>query len=64
MTKKVDTIFDKSKKIDSFYDFKIESLCKFLLRYKNLKKSSDMKGKISESEIAGLVKKLKEHLQK
>ncbi len=62
--KKIDQFIDRKGKVDSFYEVKIESLCRFLMRYKNLKKSSDMKGKITENDIVGLVKKLKESIAK
>jgi hypothetical protein len=58
--KKYDVFFDKSKTIESIFDVKLERLMKFFMRYKNLKKNSDMKGKVSESDISSFVKKLKE----
>jgi hypothetical protein len=58
-TKKLDQFLDKNNKIESFYDIPIENVMKFLMRYKNLKKSSDMKGKVTEKDILDIVKKLK-----
>jgi len=58
--KKFDLYLDKSRYIDNFFDIKIDDLIKFLSKYKNLKKTSEMKGKISESDINNFVKKLKE----
>jgi hypothetical protein len=62
ITKKIDQLLDKTKTIDSFYDVPNEDVVKFLMRYKNLKKSNDMKGKITEKEIIDIVKKLKHEL--
>jgi hypothetical protein len=58
--RKYDVFFDKSKSIESIFDVKIERLMKFFIRYKNLKKSADMKGKISETDIATFIKKVRE----
>lgn len=59
-SKRIDQFLDKNSKGDSYYGVKIDQLIKFLGRFKNLKKSSEQKGKISESEIAQMIKKLKE----
>jgi len=61
-TKKLDQFFDRTKTIDSFYDVSNEDVMKFLMRYKNLKKSNEMKGKISEKDIIDIAKKLKHEL--
>jgi hypothetical protein len=58
--KKFEFYYNKNRYIDSFYDIKNEELIKFSLRYKNLKKSADMKGKVTESDISGFTKKLME----
>ena len=58
--RKFEQFIEVNKTMESFYQVKFESLCKFLMRYKNLKKSSDMKGKITEAEILTIIKKLKE----
>lgn len=59
LLKKFDFYLNKNRFVDSFYDIKNDDLIKFVGRYKNLKKSSDMKGKVSESDIASFMKKLK-----
>jgi hypothetical protein len=58
--KKFDIYLDKSRYVDNFFDIKSDDLIRFLSKYKNLKKSSEMKGKITESDIANNIKKLKE----
>jgi hypothetical protein len=58
--RRTDQFLQKQNKYDHYYDIKIEDLCRFLARYKNLKKSSEMKGKISENDLSGFIKKLKE----
>jgi len=58
--KKFDGYLDKNRYVDNFFDIKLDDLIRFLLKYKNLKKSSEMKGKISESDISNFIKKLKE----
>ncbi len=58
--KKFDVFLDKNKNVETYFDVKLVKMVKFLLRYKNLKKSSDMKGKITESEITAMIKKIKE----
>jgi len=59
-TKKVESFITVNQNIDVFYQVKYESLIKFLMRYKNLNKSSDMKGKLTESEVSTIIKKLKD----
>lgn len=58
--KKFDMYLDKNRFIDNFFDIKNEDLIRFLSRYKNLKKSTEMKGKINENDISAFIKKLKE----
>lgn len=58
--KKFDLYLDRNRFVDNFFDIKSDDLIKFLSKYKNLKKSSEMKGKISESDIANFIKKFKE----
>ena len=58
--KKYDIFLDKNKNLEAYFDVKIVRIAKFFLRYKNLKKSSDLKGKITESDLSSLVKKIKE----
>jgi hypothetical protein len=58
--KKFDIFLDKNKNIETFFDIKLVKIVKFLLKYKNLKKSSDMKGRITESEITAMIRKIKE----
>lgn len=58
--KKFDAYLEKNRYIDNFFDMKNDDLIKFLMKYKNLKKSSEMKGKISENDITIFIKKLKE----
>lgn len=59
-TKNIDIYLHRNKYVDNFFDIKIDELIRFLSKYKNLKKSSEMKGKISENDIANFIKKLKE----
>lgn len=59
-SKRIDGLVEANRKLDFYYQIKYEALSKFLFKYKNLKKTSDLKGKISESEISSLIKKLKE----
>jgi hypothetical protein len=63
-SKRIEGFIEANKKVDTFYGVKIDQLCKFLMKYKNLKKPSEMKGRITESEIVGFVKKLKEYQAK
>jgi len=58
--KKIDILFDKSRN-DPYYNIKISNLIEFMAKYKNLKNKTEMKGKITESDISGLIKKLKEY---
>jgi len=60
LLRKFDIYLNKNRYVDSFYDIKNEDLIKFVARYKNLKKSSEMKGKVSESDISSFIKKLKD----
>ena len=57
--KKLDVFSEKNKAIDSFYQVNEAEFIKFLTKYKNLKSSKEMKGKITESEISSLIKKYK-----
>jgi hypothetical protein len=59
-TKKLEVFIEANKNLETFYQVKYESLCKFLMRYKNIKKQSDMKGKITENDLIAVIKKLKE----
>jgi hypothetical protein len=59
-SKKIEPFFEKQN--GDTYEIKIASLINFLGKYKNVKKN-DMKGKISESDVSSLVKKLKEHIK-
>lgn len=58
--KKIDQFVEKNKNVEAFYEIKLDDLCKFLGRYKNLKKANEIKGKITENDINSLIKKLKE----
>lgn len=60
LNKKFEFYLNKKRHVDPFYDIKNEDLIKFASKYKNLKKSSDMKGKITENDISAFIKKLKE----
>lgn len=51
---------DMQNKSKNFPNFSVESLIRFLKRYKNLKKSSDQKGRVTESDIATYIKKIQE----
>lgn len=57
-SKKIEPFFEKQN--GDVYEIKLTSLINFLGKYKNVKKN-DMKGRITESEISSMVKKLKEH---
>jgi hypothetical protein len=59
-TKKIDQFIINNAKVDPYYEVKIDQLLKFMLKYKNFKKSSEQKGKITESEMNSLAKKLKD----
>jgi hypothetical protein len=59
--KKIEQFLEKTK-IEGVYEIQIKNLVDFLGKYKNVKKN-EMKGKISESDVAGLVKKLKEFIK-
>ena len=58
-TKKFDIFQEKNATLDKFYQINEIEFVKFLGRYKNLKSSKEMKGKISESEISSILKKNK-----
>lgn len=59
-SKKIEPFFEKQN--GDTYEIKLTSLINFLGKYKNVKKN-DMKGRITESEISSMVKKLKEHIK-
>lgn len=58
-TKKFDIFQEKNATLDKFYQINEIEFVKFLGRYKNLKSSKEMKGKISENEISSILKKNK-----
>ena len=45
--------------IDNFYKMDENKLLSFLERYKNIKIRKEMKGKVSESDIQNMIKKLR-----
>ena len=57
--KKIEDFYNENKKIDKFYKIDENKLISFLQRYKNIKSKKEMKGKVSESEIQNMIKKLK-----
>lgn len=61
-TKKPEILVEKNNEIDKFYKVNEEDLVKFLSKYKNLKSSKDQKGKITESEMSAIVKRLRQLL--
>ena len=57
--KNVEEFFNENKNIDKFYKIDEINLINFLERYKNIKNKKDMKGKVSESDMKNMIKKLK-----
>ena len=57
--KKIEDFYNENKKIDKFYKIDENKLISFLQRYKNIKSKKEMKGKVTESEIQSMIKKLK-----
>ena len=61
--KKIEDFHNENKKIDNFYQIDENKLLLFLQKYKNIKNKKEMKGKVSESEIQSMIKKLKTLIQ-
>ena len=61
--KKIEDFHNENKKIDNFYKIDENKLINFLERYKNIKIKKEMKGKVTESEVQSMIKKLKTLLQ-
>lgn len=59
-TKRLDILYETN----IFKDIRIEDVIKFLMRFKNVKKSSQAKGFITENDVGNMIKKLKESLGK
>ncbi len=57
--KKIEEFYNENKKIDNFYKIDENKLLSFLERYKNIKIRKEMKGKVSESDIQSMIKKLR-----
>ena len=57
--KNIEEFHNQNKTIDKFYKIDEIRLISFLERYKNIKNKKDMKGKVTESEIKNMIKKLK-----
>ena len=57
--KNIEDFHNENKNIDKFYKIDEIKLVNFLERYKNIKNKKDMKGKVSESDIKSMIKKLK-----
>ena len=57
--KKIEEFHNENKKIDNFFKIDENKLINFLERYKNIKIKKEMKGKVTESEIQSMIKKLK-----
>ena len=61
--KNIEEFFNENKGIDKFYKIDEMKLINFLERYKNIKNKKDMKGKVSESDMKNMIKKLKNLLE-
>ena len=61
--KNIEGFYEENKKIDKFYKIDENKLVGFLERYKNIKSKKEMKGKVTESEISNMNKKLKTLIQ-
>jgi hypothetical protein len=61
--KKIEDFHNENKKIDNFYQIDENKLLLFLQKYKNIKNKKEMKGKVTESEIQSMIKKLKTLIQ-
>ena len=61
--KNIEGFFNENKNIEKFYKIDEIRLISFLERYKNMKNKKDMKGKITESDIKNMIKKLKTLLE-
>ena len=57
--KNIEEFYNQNKSIDKFYKIDELKLISFLERYKNIKNKKDMKGKVTESDIKNMIKKLK-----
>ena len=57
--KNIEEFHNQNKTIDKFYKIDEIRLISFLERYKNIKNKKDMKGKVTESDIKSMIKKLK-----
>ena len=57
--KNIEEFHNQNKTIDKFYKIDEIRLISFLERYKNIKNKKDMKGKVTESDIKNMIKKLK-----
>ncbi len=57
--KKIEDFHIENQKIDNFYKIDENKLISFLERYKNIKSKKEMKGKVTESDIQSMIKKLK-----
>ena len=61
--KNIEEFHNENKNIDKFYKVDEIKLVNFLERYKNIKNKKDMKGKVSESDIKNMIKKLRTLLE-
>ena len=61
--KNIEGFYEENKKIDKFYKIDENKLVGFLERYKNIKNKKEMKGKVTESEVTNMNKKLKNLIQ-
>ena len=61
--KKIEEFHNENKKLDNFYKIDENKMIYFLERYKNIKSRKEMKGKITESEVQSMIKKLRPLLQ-
>ena len=61
--KNIEEFYNENKNIDKFYKIDEINLINFLERYKNIKNRKDMKGKVSESDIKNMIKKLKTFIE-
>ena len=61
--KKIEEFHNENKKLDNFYKIDENKMIYFLERYKNIKSRKEMKGKVTESEVQSMIKKLRPLLQ-
>ena len=57
--KNIDEFIEQNRRFDNFYRINENELILFLGKYKKIKSSKEMKGKITESEVTSIIKKIK-----